>query len=128
MKTLPSRQCQICKQYFIPIPQRPQQKYCSNIACKKAGRSLWQRNRMQTDPEYKENQARINKTWHAKNLNYYKGYRANKKELAESVELFKQQLQEKLLSNSINYNLIFIEPINAKMDLWIVKLSEISDS
>lgn len=83
---------------------------------------------MQTDPEYKENQAIINRTWYAKNLNYKKNYRENKKKLAENVELFKQQLQEELSLNPDNYKITLIEPINGKMDLWIVKLDEISNS
>ena len=128
MKTRSLRQCHVCNQSFTPLPQHPQQKFCPNITCKKAGKSLWQRNRMQTDPEYKENQALINKTWYTKNLNYKKNYRENKKKLAENIELFKQQLQEELYLNPANYKLTLIEPLSGKMDLWIVKLYQISNS
>lgn len=83
---------------------------------------------MQTDPEYKENQALINRIWYAKNSNYKKNYRENKKKLAKNVELFKQKLQEELSLNPANYKLTLLEPLNGKMDLWIVKLDEVSSS
>lgn len=81
---------------------------------------------MQTDPIYKENQALANKKWQSKNLNYYNNYRQNKKKLVENVELLKQQLQEELSLNSANYKLTLIEPLNAKMDVWIIKFDRIS--
>ena len=58
-----TRQCAGCGKHFHPRPQSPQQKFCSEAACQKERRRRWQAAKRQSDPDYRENQARAQAKW-----------------------------------------------------------------
>ena len=70
-----SRQCVACGQPFQPRPQVPQQSYCSAPGCQRARRRQWQRLKLQTDPDYQDNQARARQAWSQRNPKYWRKYR-----------------------------------------------------
>jgi len=47
--------CAHCNDLFTPAPQVPKQTYCSKPNCQKERRKQWQRNRLQSDPDYRAN-------------------------------------------------------------------------
>lgn len=69
------RQCRHCRKHFSPRPQNPDQKYCSEPACQKARRRKWQRQKLRTDPEYRDNQRDAQRRWREKNPDYQREYR-----------------------------------------------------
>ncbi len=53
----------------------PDQSYCASQACQRERRKLWQRERRAKDPDYRENQARAQEAWLARNPDYWREYR-----------------------------------------------------
>jgi len=68
--------CAACGRPFKALPQLPEQSYCSDEACQRERRKLWQRTRRTEDPDYRENQARAQEAWLARNPDYWRLYRA----------------------------------------------------
>jgi len=69
------RRCGNCKRRFKIRPQSPSQRFCSRDECQRARRRIWQRERLQSDLDYRENQLRASADWRARNPDYWKVYR-----------------------------------------------------
>jgi hypothetical protein len=72
-----SKYCVACGQSFLPRPQTPHQTFCSASSCQRTRKQQWQRNKLQVDPDYQENQKRVQKDWLKRNPGYYRQYRAS---------------------------------------------------
>jgi hypothetical protein len=60
----------------LPLNSRvPDQSYCSRPACQRERRKLWQRERRQLDPTYRENQAQAQTAWAQGHVDYWRRYR-----------------------------------------------------
>lgn len=69
------RRCAACGKLFGVRPQVPDQSYCADEACQRERKKLWQRDRRTTDPDYRDNQARAQEAWLARNPDYWNRYR-----------------------------------------------------
>jgi hypothetical protein len=81
------RRCAACGKPFRVRPQVPDQSYCSDPACQRERKKLWQRNRRSTDPDYRDNQARAQQAWAARNPDYWRQYRARKSQYTDEEQL-----------------------------------------
>ena len=70
--------CVHCGTFFLR--RNKKQNYCSFPACQRARKAAWQRNKLRSDPEYRENQRISNKKWQHNNPDYWKRYRQNNPE------------------------------------------------
>lgn len=70
------RRCAACGQSFFPRPQVPRQCYCSATACQRERRRRWQKQRLQTDADYRDNQTRACTAWRKRHRDYWSSYRA----------------------------------------------------
>lgn len=72
------KQCQNkdCGILFAPCPQVPKQKYCSRKECQRARKREWNKNKLSSDPDYRENRKVAQQRWKEKNPVYWKNYRA----------------------------------------------------
>lgn len=52
----------------------PDQSYCADEACQRERKKLWQRDRRTSDPDYRDNQARAQDAWLARNPDYWRRY------------------------------------------------------
>lgn len=68
--------CACCGQSFEPRPQVPNQSYCSDPTCQQVRRQLWQRNKIRTDPDYRENQRHSQRAWLERHPEYWRNYRS----------------------------------------------------
>ena len=75
--------CACCGLPFKPVPQRPDQVYCSKSACQKARRQRWYQEKLQSDPDYRENKQRLQLEWMDRNPGYWRQYRDDHPEYAE---------------------------------------------
>ncbi len=66
-----------CRCLFIVNPKHPNQQYCSKKKCQRLRKTLWQRKKMSTDEQYRENQADSQRRWLARKTGYWKRYRKN---------------------------------------------------
>ena len=55
------KRCAACGHIFRPLPQVPNQTYCSNPECQQERRQHWQQEKLKTDPDYRDNQSRSHK-------------------------------------------------------------------
>lgn len=78
-----ARTCAACGAAFTPLPHVPHQRFCSAAPCQRARRRAWQRQRLRTDPDYRENQARAQANWAARHADYWRRYRATHPEYTE---------------------------------------------
>ena len=136
--------CANCNDLLTPTPQVPKQTYCSKPNCQKARRKQWQKNRLQSDPDYKANQSRAQKAWTEKNPNYWRELRQTgpdygNSDLAEQDFLKQDPLKPSIKMDSLTatQNLkkalfdgvfrlkVLAQPQSGKMDVWIVELSSI---
>ncbi|WP_337179093.1 hypothetical protein [Hydrogenophaga borbori] len=72
------RWCSACGELFLPRPQCPSQSFCSQVACQKERKLLWQRIKRKSDPDYVANQAKASSAWARRNPQYWRHYRAQR--------------------------------------------------
>jgi len=70
-----TRCCVCCGQSFEPRPQVPDQAFCSSPECQRARKRQWQREKIQSDPDYRSNQRAAQRAWSLRNLDYWRTYR-----------------------------------------------------
>lgn len=138
------RRCKHCGKRISIRPQNPNQKYCRQPECQKARKREWQRQKIKTDSDYRENQRDAARKWRAKNPDYWRNYRNKHKEYTRrNREQQKRRNQRRTsltnsaianmdVSNSKNhinagrYQLIPVtEDLIANMDASIVEISVI---
>jgi hypothetical protein len=137
-----TKSCACCGLSFIPIPQRPDQAYCSKSACQKARRQRWYQEKLQEDPDYRENKRRSQREWMDRNPTYWRQYRHSHPEYTERnrrqqsgkskavpvADLAK--IDESTLPKGITAGIYRISPVQGscskKSDVWIVEISPVS--
>ena len=73
---MPTKNCACCGEPFTSRPQVPDQAYCSAPVCQRERRLRWQREKMQTDPDYRDNQSPSQRAWLDRNPDYWRTYRS----------------------------------------------------
>jgi len=77
------RPCAACGEAFRACPRVTDQKYCGEEECRRARRRRWQRAKRESDPDYRDNQARAQRAWSKDNSAYWRRYRSEHAEYAE---------------------------------------------
>ena len=77
MKTF---KCRSCHRERPANPKVKEQNYCGRADCQRARRREWQRKKMATDLDYRENQRNSQKQWQEKNPDYWRDYRKNRQD------------------------------------------------
>jgi hypothetical protein len=75
-ETMNKVRCAHCHYSFIPNHRIKNQRYCRKKECQRARKSAWQRRKLDTDPDYKANQRECQKSWSARNPDYWQSWRA----------------------------------------------------
>ncbi|QGZ55095.1 hypothetical protein [Paraburkholderia acidiphila] len=70
-----ARTCVICGQIFVPRAQCPNQKCCSRRSCQRTRKAQWQRQKIKSDPDYRENKQRAQTRWRESHPDYWRTYR-----------------------------------------------------
>lgn len=73
--------CPNCHSFFLP--RNSLQIFCSAPACQRARKSLWQKKKLVTDPDYKGDQQLSKNKWAQNNPDYWKKYRERNPEKAQ---------------------------------------------
>lgn len=72
-----------CGVLFVPCPQVPKQKYCSKKECQQVRKREWNKQKLASDPDYREARKDAQQKWKNKRPNYYKEYRADHPEYSK---------------------------------------------
>ena len=131
--------CVACGAPFQPRPQVPQQSYCAGPGCQRERRRQWQRDKLQSDPDYQENQMRAQQAWSQRNPDYWRDYRQSHSEYVERNRVLQQKRNAKVMRPAIAkmdvsnpaiplpsgiYHLsLASESDIAKMDVWTVEIT-----
>ena len=67
--------CKHCGEAFPLRPQNPNQTFCSKPKCQRARKRIWQKQKLQSDPDYRDNQRASQQKWRDKNPGYWKRWR-----------------------------------------------------
>ena len=73
--------CPGCSTFFVP--RNKCQIFCSKPGCQRVRKTLWQRQKLAADPEYKEEQDLAQKKWLQSKPGYWKDYRRRHPEKAD---------------------------------------------
>jgi type IV secretory pathway VirB10-like protein len=90
------RRCKHCGKRIDLRPQNPNQEYCKKPECQRARKRKWQRQKMKTDADYRENQREAARRWRAKNPAYWRNYRSKNDAYAQ-----RNRQQQKLRNRRI---------------------------
>lgn len=71
--------CPYCKERFWPSRYHAGQRVCSSPGCQRRRRTEYHRNKLVTDPLYREQCRHSRKKWREKNPNYLRRYRAERR-------------------------------------------------
>jgi hypothetical protein len=137
-----SKPCAGCGKLFHPRPQTFGQTYCASAACQRERRRRWQQARRQTDPDYRENQARAQAAWAAQHPNYWREYRRLHPAYRERNRCLQpardarraQRVLAKMdvwtRETSVPSGIYRLSPATrddlAKMDAWMVRITTVS--
>jgi hypothetical protein len=77
------RKCAACGARFRLRPQVPKQRFCSQPGCQRERRRRWKYRKRQSDPDYRDNQARAQRAWSERHREYWREYRASHPEYRE---------------------------------------------
>lgn len=69
------KSCICCGQLFETRPQTPHQAYCSSPTCQRARKRLWQREKLKSDSDYRDNQRDAQRAWQKRHPDYWRQYR-----------------------------------------------------
>ena len=69
------QQCAACAGVFWPRPQNRGQRYCGERRCQQERRRRWKREKRRTDADYRDNQARAQRSWSERHPTYWREYR-----------------------------------------------------
>jgi hypothetical protein len=118
--------CLGCSEFFTP--RNRSQSYCTNPKCQKKRKALWQKQKVQNNPEYRENQKLSNNKWLSNNPDYWKKYRLDNPDKTQRNRLL-QKVRNKHPGGTANFPEITAiakmdasKPFNIKMDceFWLI--------
>ena len=67
--------CACCKRIRPRNPRVKNQNYCGTKSCQQVRKNKWQREKLQTDPDYRTDKREMQQSWRARNSDYWKRYR-----------------------------------------------------
>jgi hypothetical protein len=70
-----SRECLCCHAVYVPLVNVPAQQYCVKSSCQRTRRANWQRRKLSTDSDYRENQRAARASWRERHRDYMRMYR-----------------------------------------------------
>ncbi|TCV71167.1 hypothetical protein EDE11_1641 [Methylomonas methanica] len=134
-----NKQCPACGQLFQSRPQTRHQSYCSAPSCQRQRKKQWQRNKLQNDPDYQDNQRSAQHTWLERNPDYWRQYRESHPKYADRNRALQRnrnrqatgrviaKMDVSIPDNSLPSGIYQLsrksdDPI-AKMDVWIVEIT-----
>ena len=138
------KRCLACGDPFPLRTHSRDQSYCSAPECQRQRRKLWQREKRQTDDDYRQNQARAQRKWLDSQPDYWQRYRA---EHPDYTQRNREQQRARSATQRVGmiakmdaskpapvlasgtYRLSAIAPNGvAKMDAWIVEITVLTST
>jgi hypothetical protein len=88
-----------CRRLFPTDPRVKSQRYCSRSECQRLRKRRWQREKMETDRDYRLNQKESRQCWREQNRDYSRRYRANHPEYVQRNRLLQRGRDQRRRDN-----------------------------
>lgn len=135
--------CKACHQLFIPCSRVKTQSYCSKPECQRYRKRLWQKEKIHSDPAYRDNQYAAHKSWLRRHPEYESTYRREFSRHKSSINIQSQikicpyfpncqcmNKMDSILTEKPPFSGVYliqsIDSNSKKMDSFIVNISFIS--
>ncbi len=121
------RHCLACGSPFHPLLHVPNQHYCSAKPCQRERRRRWQQERLRSDADYRENQARAQGGWRDRHPDYWRTYRASHPGYIERNRMMQRARNARRTSSSIANMNASIPPLPIASGFYILQPIENGD-
>lgn len=112
--------CTYCNEEFTPSRYHPTQCVCSSEECQRRRRADYHRNKLATDPGYREQCRDSQKKWRQRNPGYMKRYRAKQRVLSRQ-NLGKPRLLKALHQLSLSVKNSFVCDLRSlDAGIWLI--------
>lgn len=114
------RLCRYCQKAFEPSKYRPDQAVCGDAICQRRRRTEYHRDKIASDPDYRQVCLDSPRKWRASHPGYWKQYRDDHPDAVERNRLRQRQRDEKRrLRDLANNNLVF-DLKRSAAEVWLV--------
>lgn len=114
------RRCRYCQQAFQPAPYHPQQQVCSQPACQRQRRREYHRQKIASDPVYRQVCLESPRKWRQEHPGYWKQYRQTHPQQVERNRRRQwRRDQQRRLVNLANNNLAF-DLKHSVAEVWLM--------
>ena len=115
-----SRCCPYCHRPFLPSIYRPQQVVCSQAKCQRQRRTYYHRQKLRTDPEYRQVAHDSQRKWRQAQPDYLRQYLALHPEAVERNRQQQQLRDQKRRLRLLEKNNLALDLKRSAVEVWLV--------
>ena len=115
-----ARRCPYCQCSFVPSVYRPQQRVCGQSECQRRRRSEYHRQKLATDPEYRQVVRESQKQWWDEHPDYQRQHRqANPQRVENNRKRQRQRDQKRRLGRLVRSN-VALDLKDSAAEVWLL--------
>lgn len=115
-----TRRCPHCQRIFLPSVYRAQQVVCSQPECQRRRRAEYHRQKLATDPEYRQIVRDSQKQWWDEHPGYQKQRRQQNPQLVESNRQQQRQRDQKRRVEHLVRNTLALDLKQSASEVWLL--------
>ena len=89
------KRCKNCRRFLDLNPHARNHEYCKRKACQRVRKRCWQRQKISSDPDYRENQKNAQIKWRENNPDYWRKYRREHEKYRERNRVLQKKRDAK---------------------------------
>ncbi|MEJ2189738.1 MAG: hypothetical protein P8Y93_10065 [Acidobacteriota bacterium] len=117
------RRCPYCGQEFTPSPYCPRQRICSGPECQRRRRREYHREKVTSDPEYREVCRDSRQKWRARNPDYQRQYRDTHPDYVEQNRRSQRRRDGRRRWGDLVKNNLALDVKRLDSEVWLVEPS-----
>jgi hypothetical protein len=114
------RRCRYCQKLFQPSKYQPCQMVCGDPACQRKRRTDYHRQKIATDPEYREVCRDSPRKWRAHHPDYWKRYRSDRPAVVERNRQQQQARDRRRRLRHLANNTSAVDLKHSAAQVWLV--------
>jgi hypothetical protein len=114
------RRCPYCQCSFVPSVYRPQQRVCSRPECQRRRQSDCHRQKLASDPEYRQVVRESQKQWWDEHPDYQKQYRRGNPQQVENNRRCQGQRDQKRRLVRLVRNNVALDLKDSASEVWLL--------
>ena len=115
-----ARRCPYCQCSFVPSIYRPRQRVCGQLKCQRRRRSDYHRQKLATDPEYRQVVRESQKQWWDEHPDYQKQRRQKNPALVENNRQRQRQWDQKRRLERLVRNNLALDLKDSAAEVWLL--------